>query len=284
MKEKERSLTIAMPFKLKNLIYDESVLPTCVDISGLELITSTTSLLSEPAIANLPLVPFAHENRSYICKPPQSGINIHHDNKLKKDEHLLTTESGFSLNDSNTRESRDDNVSSWLSPNIMCSEQCTSLDDSSGNVSLGTVDKSNGYFNSIKKSYSWDPAVASEIVDEIISGSSNNELGVKESEKKLPPLLEVSKRTRINRSVLGFDSVPLWGLTSIPGRSPEMEDAAVAMPRFSRIPSEMLIDVPSTNGRVNQKLSADMFGVYDGHGGSQVTDVVFFTFSVVLIF
>lgn len=290
MKEKERSLTIAMPFKLGNLIYDESVLPTRVDITGLELITSTTSLLSEPAIAKLPLVSFAHENRSYICKPPQNGTNIHHDNKLKKDEDLLsigatttTTENGFSLNDSNNRKRRDDLdiVSSRLSannPNSMCSEQCRSLDANSRNASLGTVDKNNGYFLSIKKSYSWDPAVASEIVDDIISGSSNNELAVQvnESEKKLPPLLEVSKRTRINRSVLGFDSIPLWGLTSIRGRSPEMEDAAVAMPRFLRIPSEMLMDVPSTNNGVNQKLSADMFGVYDGHGGSQVTDVVFF--------
>lgn len=292
MKEKERSLTIAMPFKLGNLIYDESVLPTRVDITGLELITSTTSLLSEPAIAKLPLVSFAHENRSYICKPPQNGTNIHHDNKLKKDEDLLsigattttttTTESGFSLNDSNNRKRRDDIdiVSSRLSannPNSICSEQCRSLDPNSGNASLGTVDKNNGYFMSIKKSYSWDPAVASEIVDDIISGSSNNELAVqvKESQQKLPPLLEVSKRTRINRSVLGFDSIPLWGLTSIRGRSPEMEDAAVAMPRFLRIPSEMLMDVPSTNDGVNQKLSADMFGVYDGHGGSQVTDVVF---------
>lgn len=278
MKEKERSLTITMPFKLGNLIYDESVLPTCVDITGLELITSTTSLLSEPAIAKLPLVSFAHENRSYICKPPQNGINIHHDNKLKKDEDFLsvgaTTETGFSVNDSNNRESRDNYVSSWLlanDPNSMCSEQCTTLDDSSGNASLDTVDKNSSYFQSIKKSYSWDPAVASEIADEIISGSSNNELAIKESEKKLPPLLEVSKRTGINRSVLRFDSIPLWGLISIRGRSPEMEDAAVARPRFLRIPSEMLMDVPSAN-EVNQKLSADMFGIYDGHGGSQVSN------------
>lgn len=293
---KERSPAITMPFKLGNLIYDESVLPTCVDITGLELITSTTSLLSEPGIAKLPLVSFAHDNRSYNCKPPQNGVAVHHD-KLKKDDDKLfvgATENGFALHDSNNWESREEGMLKSFSsndladdsslklaakdPSSICSEQCTASDANSGKTTTSpvtAVDENIGDFQSIQKSYSWDPAIASEIVDDIISGTGNNVDAL--SERKLPPsILEVSQKVRINRqSVLGSDSIPLWGFTSIRGRSLEMEDAVVAMPRFLRIPSEMLMDIPSST-TVDHKLSADVFGVYDGHGGSQVIVLYFY--------
>ena len=48
-----------------------------------------------------------------------------------------------------------------------------------------------------------------------------------------------------------------------------MEDAVAALPRFFKIPRQMLMDGPVSNA-LNQCLSADLFGVYDGHGGSQV--------------
>ncbi|KZV19000.1 putative protein phosphatase 2C 6-like [Dorcoceras hygrometricum] len=47
-----------------------------------------------------------------------------------------------------------------------------------------------------------------------------------------------------------------------------MEDSAVALPRFLRLPSQMLSD----NLHSDQDLTAHVFGVYDGHGGSQVAN------------
>jgi hypothetical protein len=42
------------------------------------------------------------------------------------------------------------------------------------------------------------------------------------------------------RNVFEGDFVPLWGFTSMWGRRPEMEDAVAAVPRFLKIPVEML--------------------------------------------
>ncbi|CAL1413964.1 unnamed protein product [Linum trigynum] len=60
------------------------------------------------------------------------------------------------------------------------------------------------------------------------------------------------------------DSLPLWGMTSICGRRPEMEDAVAVVPRFMSIPARML------GSRVDS--TAHFLGVYDGHGGSQVAE------------
>ena len=85
------------------------------------------------------------------------------------------------------------------------------------------------------------------------------------------------------RSVFELDCIPLWGSVSICGRRPEMEDAIAAVPRFMKIPIELLIDTHLING-ISQNLThltTHFFGVYDGHGGSQVR--LFFFFHICLI-
>ncbi|XP_019173443.1 PREDICTED: probable protein phosphatase 2C 53 isoform X2 [Ipomoea nil] len=74
------------------------------------------------------------------------------------------------------------------------------------------------------------------------------------------------------KQCIGFDSTPpLWGLVSIRGKRMEMEDSAVALPRFSGIPSRMQIHVPDTNAMARNPL-AHFYGVFDGHGGCQVAN------------
>lgn len=74
------------------------------------------------------------------------------------------------------------------------------------------------------------------------------------------------------RSVFERDCVPLWGSVSICGRRPEMEDAIAAVPCFSKIPIKMLVGNGLVNGMGQSltHLNSHFFGVYDGHGGSQV--------------
>ncbi|XP_051119437.1 probable protein phosphatase 2C 6 [Andrographis paniculata] len=74
----------------------------------------------------------------------------------------------------------------------------------------------------------------------------------------------VAANAKAGRSIFEVDYVPLWGMTSLCGRRPEMEDAVVAVPRFTEVPGWMLNGAP---GR-----SIHFFGVYDGHGGSQVAN------------
>ncbi|KAL2243215.1 protein phosphatase 2C 16-like isoform X2 [Sesamum indicum] len=76
------------------------------------------------------------------------------------------------------------------------------------------------------------------------------------------------------KSVFELDCLPLWGSVSICGNRPEMEDAVMAAPHFMKIPIKMFIGDHGIDG-ISQKLShltSHFFGVYDGHGGSQVAN------------
>ncbi|XP_055812182.1 protein phosphatase 2C 53-like isoform X2 [Solanum dulcamara] len=78
----------------------------------------------------------------------------------------------------------------------------------------------------------------------------------------------------VSRSVFEVDYIPLWGYTSICGRRPEMEDAFATVPRLMKIPLQMLIGDRVLDGlsRRLSHLTTHFFGVYDGHGGSQVAN------------
>ncbi|XP_027126396.2 protein phosphatase 2C 16-like isoform X1 [Coffea eugenioides] len=76
------------------------------------------------------------------------------------------------------------------------------------------------------------------------------------------------------KSVFELECVPLWGSVSICGQRPEIEDAIMVVPHFMRIPIKMFIGDRVGDG-ISQTLShltSHFFGVYDGHGGSQVAN------------
>ncbi|GER53542.1 protein phosphatase 2c [Striga asiatica] len=76
------------------------------------------------------------------------------------------------------------------------------------------------------------------------------------------------------KSVFELDCLPLWGSVSICGHRSEMEDAVVVVPNFMKIPIKMFIGDNGLDG-ISQTLShltSHFFGVYDGHGGSQVAN------------
>ncbi|XP_066363076.1 protein phosphatase 2C 53-like [Miscanthus floridulus] len=76
------------------------------------------------------------------------------------------------------------------------------------------------------------------------------------------------------RSVFALDCVPRWGLESVCGRRPEMEDAAHVQPSFFHVPLWMLAGDAPVDGldRASFRLPTHFFGVYDGHGGLQVAN------------
>ncbi|XP_073007399.1 probable protein phosphatase 2C 6 isoform X1 [Typha latifolia] len=115
---------------------------------------------------------------------------------------------------------------------------------------------------------------------EIEAGSALTEIGatamsVGDSDGLLRSVIQESRASGSSggRSVFLMDYVPLWGCTSICGRRPEMEDAAVTVPRFFKIPLRMLTDsVVNGLDPSSFRLPAHFFGVYDGHGGAQVAN------------
>lgn len=87
--------------------------------------------------------------------------------------------------------------------------------------------------------------------------------------------LERSVSGTVGKSVFELDCTPLWGFTSVCGKRPEMEDAYVSVPRFLKIPIQMLIGdrvLPDGIDRSFSQQTIHFFGVYDGHGGSQVAN------------
>uniref|UniRef100_A0A1J3JPX2 protein-serine/threonine phosphatase n=1 Tax=Noccaea caerulescens TaxID=107243 RepID=A0A1J3JPX2_NOCCA len=115
-------------------------------------------------------------------------------------------------------------------------------------------------------------SAAADVPDVISAGeeiSSSGEFDPRSSsahgEKK------VISRTE-SRSLFEFKSVPLYGVTSICGRRPEMEDSVSTIPRFLQVSSNSLLDGCRVGNGFNPHSSAHFFGVYDGHGGSQVAD------------
>lgn len=80
------------------------------------------------------------------------------------------------------------------------------------------------------------------------------------------------------RSVYLMECVPLWGCAAARGRAAEMEDACAAVPRFAAVPARMLASSRELDGiggdfdAAELRLPAHLFGVYDGHGGSEVAN------------
>lgn len=84
--------------------------------------------------------------------------------------------------------------------------------------------------------------------------------------------LEKGVSGTVGRSVFELNCTPLWGFTSLCGKRPEMEDAVAVVPRMLKIPIQMLNGnkrYDGINKDFNQQ-TVHFFGVYDGHGGSQV--------------
>ncbi|CAL0305760.1 unnamed protein product [Lupinus luteus] len=86
--------------------------------------------------------------------------------------------------------------------------------------------------------------------------------------------LEKGVNGTVGRSVFELEWTPLWGFTSVCGKRPEMEDAVAVVPRFSKIPIQMLIGDRVIDGmnKCYSQQTTHSFGVYDGHGGSQVAN------------
>jgi len=71
------------------------------------------------------------------------------------------------------------------------------------------------------------------------------------------------------------ECVPLWGRATTRGRRNAMEDACAAVPPFADVPVRMLasarkLDALGRAGVDDASAAMHLFGVYDGHGGSEV--------------
>nr|BBD74745.1 protein phosphatase 2C 3 [Striga hermonthica] len=144
-------------------------------------------------------------------------------------------------------------------------EKCAVLEANTGLISY-----KNGITNRnvIKRSDSWVSTISSEIVDDLSVGKTRECVPKRTFSASL---VEASQENEMISHNLPLNAPPLWGSISIGGRRAEMEDSIVALPRFLSIPACMLSERPVFTS-VNKDLTGHVFGVYDGHGGYQVSD------------
>lgn len=230
----EMSPAVAVTLSLSNSICDNSGITSPLEITRLKLVTETANLLT--------------------MATPDGGTG----GKSELEEMIPKSERGWIANDVTIQESEEDVLNVG--------------DDSSGMVGeeLLTTDTSLPIAVEIEK------IETGEIVTKVIS------LGEPSIVQKptidvltlasIPNEIEKGQIGRCGKSVFELEYIPLWGSVSICGKRAEMEDAVVAVPWFMKIPIKMFVGDHVING-LSQSLShitTHFFGVYDGHGGSQV--------------
>ncbi|KAF8388778.1 hypothetical protein HHK36_025458 [Tetracentron sinense] len=293
----EISAAVAVPFRLGNSISDKSAISTHMEITRLKLITDTATLLSNSG-TKLTAESVSSGDEGSGCSNSQSQAGIVTVSAPEEEMEEGTT--SFEMVPENDR--------GWIISDAIIHESdeddfllvgCDQIPDSSCSLSV-TCDTS---------SFCGEEFLAMEAICEINSPSSveieksigdvqiiakDTELGEPDIEQAVglageigdgsdpkassAVVLQLPGEERIvrtgSRSVFEMDCIPLWGFTSICGRRPEMEDAIAAVPQFLKIPIQMLLGDHVVDG-MSQSLShltAHFFGVYDGHGGSQVAN------------
>ncbi|XP_019161909.1 PREDICTED: probable protein phosphatase 2C 50 [Ipomoea nil] len=259
---------VVVPFRLGNFICDNQIAGAHMDVTRLKEMgdTPSPSLFSDDNEAKTSdQLPAGNDDSNCGDSESDLSITVSTIPEENRSEGAMTSE-----NESNciARESEDDDYLSL--------EGDTILDSS---CSLSVVSDSSSVCNDDLLA-----EIASEIEGQNFIDVERNICSIELVSKIVGSAAEGSSKScavvelpldKVGRSVFEVDYVPLWGSTSVCGRRPEMEDAFATVPRFLKIPIEMLIGDRVLDGitrRCLSHLTAHLFGVYDGHGGSQVAN------------
>ncbi|XWS70219.1 hypothetical protein CRYUN_Cryun03dG0029800 [Craigia yunnanensis] len=306
----EMSLTVAVPFRLGNSVCENSTIATRMDITRLKLMENPAGILTDSATkATNQLV--TGEDVDCNCADmvtEKSSIEVPLTKEVKGEGATSldmisdSKVSWIACNDVIAQESEEDDSFSLEGDHVLDLDSSCSLSVTSDTSSLYGEDfmgfdatsevgtpssldhgKSICSVDIIAKTTKFvQSTVETEVasVPLAVAVSHEEEIGDGSEQKPSAVVLrlalekEPSTTVPVPRSVFEVEYVPLWGSTSICGRRPEMEDAVAAVPRFLKVPIQMLIGVRILDGlsRAFAHQTAHFFGVYDGHGGSQVAN------------
>ncbi|CAN6582941.1 unnamed protein product [Malus baccata var. baccata] len=300
----DMSPAVALPFRVGNSVCDNPTIAAHIDITSLKLMKNTAGFLSgSVTMGSSETVAAGEEDCNCSCS---GNDNFRAVSAPKEDkgggapllDMISQDESNWvSSADLVSRESEDDDslslegdqvldnfcsVSVASESSSLCLEDflvyeigpdagtLSSVDTEQSICCVDVVDKATDLGDSnFETEITSDPlAVTGNPEEEIGDGSDPKPSAVVD---QLP--VETGAKETVSRSVFEVDYVPLWGFTSVIGRRPEMEDALAAIPQFLKIPIQMLIGDRILDG-LSKCLhqTVHFFGVYDGHGGSQVAN------------
>nr|AJF34633.1 putative negative ABA regulator protein [Populus euphratica] len=290
---------VAVPFRVGNSACESASIDTHMEITRL-LMADTASLLSDTVTK----VPTAGD-KDCNCGDLDNEVKDTAVPASKEDrggrgapllDMISETERNWVVGDDGiTRESEEDDslslegdpiLDSSLSvtseTSSLCGEDLLSLETTSevGTLSSVEIKKSIGGVDIVAKTADLGDSNVDTVVSDpsSVAGSVEEEVGdgsdAKTSSVVLQLTLERGTSGTVSRSVFEVDYVPLWGFTSVCGRRPEMEDAVATVLYILKLPIQMLIGDRLLDGmsKYLPHQTAHFFGVYDGHGGSQVAN------------
>ncbi|KAJ0031483.1 hypothetical protein Pint_13746 [Pistacia integerrima] len=301
---KEMSTAVAVPFRASNSVCDNPTIAIRLDIKSLQLMDDTADLLSN-SVAKVSAQSVACGRENFNCSdlgnensniagavtedekvgrvPLLDMISENKNNGIGSDEVInqeCEEDDSLSLEGDQILDSCSLSVASETSS--LCGEDYLGFESTSevGTLSSIDIEKSICSVDIIAKANDLGESVVTEIVSDALAVpvTLKEEIGDGPNQKSSSILLQMAFEKglsgNIGRSVFEVAYVPLWGFTSVCGRRPEMEDAVATVPDFLKIPIQMLIGDQVLDGmskRFRQQ-TAHFFGVYDGHGGSQVAN------------
>ncbi|XP_059287672.1 protein phosphatase 2C 53-like isoform X1 [Lycium ferocissimum] len=249
----EEMYTVAVPFIFSSLICDNASIGSDMDVTRLKSMDDTTILYSNSVTKAL-VDPVSGGNDDCSSADSESDFSITVSSSVLEES---KSEGTMSLDDDSFSLEGDQILDSSCSLSVVsdcssiCADDFVGFEIASDIEGQDLVDSQKSISN-VELIAKTEVSVESDIEENVIR----------------PVALSVS------RSVFDVDYVPLWGHTSICGRRPEMEDAFATVPKFLKIPLQMLIGDRVFDGlsRRLSHLTTHFFGVYDGHGGSQVAN------------
>ncbi|KAL3500811.1 hypothetical protein ACH5RR_039904 [Cinchona calisaya] len=291
-------LEVAVPFRLGNFVFEIPIGGSCVDVIGTRLMDDRTSLFSDSEIKSMAdSVSGGDEDCNFGDSESEVSVAMSSvpEGNASREASLLDltseNESNWLASDSGVRESEEDDslslegdcsLSVVSDSSSICADDFFPYDLTSEmgiphfievekticNVELKVKAGDMKQLN-VGETVNDSLAITVGLEEEIAEGSTSKSSTVV---VELPSKRGLS--VTVGRSVFEVDSVPLWGVNSVCGRRPEMEDAFTTVPRFLKIPLQMLIGDHALDGMTKclSHLTTHFFGVYDGHGGSQVAN------------
>ncbi|KAK4422200.1 putative protein phosphatase 2C 6 [Sesamum alatum] len=261
---------VAVPFRLGNLVFDNQIVESRMNSTNFNLMADSASLFphSEIKVAN------SIDGDNEDCSFCDSGSEISSTMLLGSEENRSGVSSVLAMT------SEDEN--NWLATDVVRESEEDGLSSVEGDAildnccSLSVVSDTSTLCGDDLLGFEINSEIGTTIL-EVVNSVCDVELIPKTGDPNIGTVftqLDKGLNGKASRSVFEVDYVPLWGFTSVCGRRPEMEDAVATMPRFMKIPLQMLTGDHEFDGVTSRlsHLTGHFFGVYDGHGGSQVAN------------
>ncbi|XP_022715185.1 protein phosphatase 2C 16 [Durio zibethinus] len=278
----EMSPAVAVTLSLGNSMCENSGIATHVEITRIKLVTDAANFLSDPAKV-MSQESISNSNGNFEDDKKEGNMVTMSALKERGGEEAdllkMLPESGnrsTAASESMTHESEEDEILS-VDTNGIINEGLLVLNAGS-DISLQNGEIESGRI--LAKAIILGESIIEQVptaevllttVNPDAKTSGGFDLKASEVVIQLPSEKNLN---RVSRSVFELDCIPVWGSVSIIGKRTEMEDAVAAVPWFIKIPIKMLIGDHVIDG-ISQSLTevtGHFFGVYDGHGGSQVAN------------